>query len=351
MTADLPRRGCACLWGLLFAAMVTLGAVTRPAHAAEPSVEPFYRGRTVTLVVGTSPGGINDLSARIVARHIGRFIPGNPTVIVQDVPGGGGLVTANRIYNGAERDGSVLAKIERGVPQLAIEGNRNANFDPLKFTWLGSLSSYADDAYLLLVNDGYRAKTVADLRKPGKPTMLGADNAASSNLVFGLIAREVLGLNLNVIRGYAGAAPMFLAMQSNELDGQMIGLSSDQDRAARPLEPARISAADSVRAQHAPRGAGRSPDRARIGDGCRRPRADRVRRVAVLHGLAVRRAARPAGRARRGLARSLHGHVPRQNLHAGGRGARVRPQPDRRRRRGQADRALGGDAKAGHRPL
>ena len=205
----------------------TLAAALTAAHpAAAQSVEQFYRGRTVTLVVGTSPGGINDISSRIVARHLGRFIPGNPSIIVQNMPGAGGLVTANRIYNGSERDGSVLTKLERAVPQLAIQGNRNANFDPVKFTWLGSLSSYANDAYMMLVNASHPAKTAADLAKPGISVTLGADNAASSNLVFSLIAKEVLGLNVNVVRGYAGAAPMFLAMQRGELDGQMVGLSS-----------------------------------------------------------------------------------------------------------------------------
>ena len=197
-----------------------------PSTATGQSVEQFYRGRTMTLVVGTSPGGINDISSRLVARHLGRFIPGNPNIIVQNVPGGGGLVTANRIFNAAERDGSVIAKFERAVPQLAIQGNRNANFDPMKFTWLGSLSSYANDAYLLLVNAGHAAHTVADLKRPGVLVTVGADSGASSNLIFGLIAREVLGLNVNVVRGYTGAAPMFLAMQSGELDGQMVGLSS-----------------------------------------------------------------------------------------------------------------------------
>jgi tripartite-type tricarboxylate transporter receptor subunit TctC len=208
-------------------AVLCCGLTVLPATGAAQSVEQFYRGRTVTLVVGTSPGGINDISSRLVARHLGRFIPGNPSIIVQNLPGGGGLVTANRIYNAAERDGSVLAKLERAVPQLAIQGNRNANFDPMKFTWLGSLSSYADDSYMLLVNAGHPARTVADLnKKPGIPLTIGADNLASSNLIFGLISREVLGLNVNVVRGYTGAAPIFLAMQSGELDGQMIGLSS-----------------------------------------------------------------------------------------------------------------------------
>ena len=149
-----------------------------------------------------------------------------PPLIVQTTPGAGGLVTANRIYQAAETDGSVLAKLERAVPQLALAGNPNAQFDPAKFTWLGSLSSYADDAYLMLVNTRHPARTIADLRSPGVSVALGADNAASSNLIFAVIAKEVLGLQVNVVRGYTGAAPLFLAMQRGEIDGQFIGLSS-----------------------------------------------------------------------------------------------------------------------------
>ena len=203
-----------------------LGTMLMAAGAAAQSVEPFYKGRTVTMLVGTSPGGINDISARLVARHLGRFIPGGPSIVVQNNPGGGGLVTANRLYVNSEKDGTVLAKLERAVPQLAIQGNPNAQFDPARFTWLGSLSSYADDAYLMLVNASHPAKTAADLKTPGVSVALGADNSASSNLIFAVIAKEVLGLNASVIRGYAGAAPLFLAMQRGELDGQMVGLSS-----------------------------------------------------------------------------------------------------------------------------
>jgi tripartite-type tricarboxylate transporter receptor subunit TctC len=207
------------------AMMCTAGLLASP--AAAQSVEQFYKGRQVTIVVGNAPGGINDISARLVARHLGRFIPGNPTIVVQNQPGGGGLASANRLYNTAERDGSVLAKIERAVPQLQVQGNPNANFDPLKFTWLGSLSSYANDAYLMTVMADNPVKSVDDIKPPGgKSITLGGDNAASSNLIFALIGKEVLGLNINLVRGYPGAAPMFLAMQRGELDGQVVGYSS-----------------------------------------------------------------------------------------------------------------------------
>jgi tripartite-type tricarboxylate transporter receptor subunit TctC len=137
------------------------------------------------------------------------------------------VITANRLYHNAEKDGSVLAKFERAVPQLAIQGDPNAQFDPMKFTWLGSLSSYQDDAYLLLVNAGNPVRSIDEIKAGGGTSLtLGADASASSNLIFAVIAREVLGLSVNVVRGYTGAATLFLAMQRGELDGQFVGLSS-----------------------------------------------------------------------------------------------------------------------------
>lgn len=207
------------------------GAGAAAAFAASPasaqdSVEAFYKGRTIMLTVPTSPGGINDISGRLVGRHLGRFLPGNPNVVVQNVPGGGGLVAANKLYNTAERDGTVISIIQRGTMQLQIQGNPNAKFDPAQFTWLGSLSSYEDDAYLLLVNDPHPARSAADLRKPGVVAKLGGDQPGSTNLTFAMIAKSVLGLNIDVVRGYPGAAPMFLAMERRELDGQVIGYNS-----------------------------------------------------------------------------------------------------------------------------
>jgi tripartite-type tricarboxylate transporter receptor subunit TctC len=203
---------------------LTLGVPAASANAQ--SVEQFYKGRQMTMIVGTSPGGINDISARFVARYLGRYIPGNPSIVVQNQPGAGGITSANRLYNVVERDGSVIAKLERAVPLLAIQGDPNVHFDPQKLIWLGSLSSYARDAYLMLVMATNPIKSVAELKQPGTSITLGGDNSASSNFIFATIAKEVLGLNIKVIGGYTGAAPMFLAMQRDEIDGQVIGFSS-----------------------------------------------------------------------------------------------------------------------------
>ena len=156
------------------------------------------------MIVPTSPGGINDNSGRIVARHMGRHIPGKPNFVVQNQPGAGGIAGANLLYNSAEKDGSVISMIERAVSQFSIMGDPNAKFDPLKYTWLGSLSSYGDDAYLMLVNSKHAAQSVADISKPGITINLGGNRTGSTNLTFALIGKEVLGLNINVIRGYTG---------------------------------------------------------------------------------------------------------------------------------------------------
>jgi tripartite-type tricarboxylate transporter receptor subunit TctC len=100
------------------------------------------------------------------------------------------------------------------------------HFDPLKLTWLGSLSSYANDAYLMLVMAPNPVKSVGELKQAGHSITLGGDNAASSNVIFATIAKEILGLNIKVVSGYTGAAPLFLAMQRGEIDGQVVGYSS-----------------------------------------------------------------------------------------------------------------------------
>ena len=104
-----------------FIAALLLCAVG-PALCMAQAGQPFYKGRTITLVVPTSPGGINDLAGRLVARHLGRFIPGNPTIVVENVPGGAGIIAANRLANTIEKDGLTIAIIQRGTPQVADRG-------------------------------------------------------------------------------------------------------------------------------------------------------------------------------------------------------------------------------------
>ena len=190
------------------------------------SAAEFYRGRTVTLVIPTAPGGINNLSGRLVAKHLGRFIPGNPRIVAENRERDGGLGLANDFAAGAPKDGATIAILQRGIAQLAIQGERFAKFDPLKLTWLGSLSSFSDDAYILVVAARHPAKTLNDLKPPATPALIGGDGPGSTNLTFALVARDALGLNIQVKDGFSGAAGMFFAMDQGDLDGQVIGLNS-----------------------------------------------------------------------------------------------------------------------------
>ena len=208
---------------------VTIGlclfALSAQSGAAQIA-EPFYKGKTINFLVASVSGGINDLTARLISRHLGRHIPGNPNIIVQNLQSSG-LALANRIYNAPEQDGLTIAIVERGAPQVAIMGDANARFDPLKITWLGSVSSYGNDAYTLSVNASFHAKTVDDLRKPDRPSAkIGSTGVGATNGIFTNIAKDVLGLNIQHVRGYRGAAAVFLAQQRGELDGQVVGLSS-----------------------------------------------------------------------------------------------------------------------------
>ena len=209
---------------LLALGFAVLLAFAPPATAQ--SVEQFYRGRTINFLVASAPGGVNDLMARLISRHLANHIPGKPSIIVQNLQAAG-LVLGNRIYAGAEKDGSVIAILERGTPQLAIQGDANARFDPLKMTWLGSVSSYANDAYVFWINANFPAKTVADLKGPNtKLARIGTTGAGATNLVFTIISKDVLGLNIQNVRGYRGAADVFLAQQRGEVDGQIVGHSA-----------------------------------------------------------------------------------------------------------------------------
>ena len=186
----------------------------------------FYTGKTITILVGSTPGGYYDIGARIVARHLGRFIPGNPNVIVQNQPGGGGLSLANRLANGIERDGLTIVAMNRALPQLALLEDPNVTFDPLKLTWLGSLTSYRDDGYMLIVNKGHRAKSFADTLSLEPSIQLGGTAAGATNIVFGLLARDMLKAHVSLVRGFPGVSEVWLAMERGELDGQVVDLSA-----------------------------------------------------------------------------------------------------------------------------
>ena len=207
---------------LLFASL----ALASPACA--DSVADFYRGRTMTVIIGYGPGGGYDLFARLLARHLGRYIPGNPTVVVQNMPGAGSLRATNFLYTAAPRDGSVIGGFARDMPLLAIlRANAAAVFDPRKFTWLGSSSDFSRDAYILMVRKDAPANSVADARRPGgPPIVLGGTAEGTSGNDIPLVLRDALGINLKLVTGYPDNGAIFLAVDRGEVNGRTADLST-----------------------------------------------------------------------------------------------------------------------------
>lgn len=213
--------------GLSAGAMITAVALALGAHGARADeVADFYKGKNLTIVVGYAPGGNYDITARLLGRYITKYLPGAPNHVVQNMPAASGLTAINHMYNVAPKDGSTISTIGRAIPQLAILGMPNIRFEPARFTWLGTTSSYADDAFPIFIMANRPIKSWEELRQPGKKIVLGAVGSGSTNLTFPLIAKEVLKLNIDVIRGYSGAAPIYLAMQNGEVDGQSAGFNS-----------------------------------------------------------------------------------------------------------------------------
>jgi tripartite-type tricarboxylate transporter receptor subunit TctC len=199
----------------------------------------FYRGRQIDLIVGFGPGGGYDIYARLLARYIGKYIPGNPTVVVQNMPGAGSLRAANYIYSVAPKDGTAFGLFARDMALVALLGiDPNVQFDARKFTWLGTSSSYADDAYLLMLRKDAAVKSIADARRPGGPPMvLGGTAEGSTSDDIPILLRDLLGMHIKLIAGYRDSGVLFLAIDQNEVEGRTVGLSSVRSAHAQWLAP------------------------------------------------------------------------------------------------------------------
>jgi len=208
------------------AAAAVLVLAAAPAQA--DAVADFYKGKVVSLVVGYGSGGGYDVYGRLVAAHLGKYIPGNPTVVVQNMPGAGSLRSVNYLYNTAPKDGTIIATFARDMPLLGLIGNNpNVRFDPRKLTWLGSSSSYANDAYLLMTRKDAAVKSIADARVPGGPPLVlgGTAEGATGNDI-STVLRDALALNIRIIVGYPDSNALFLAADRKETDGRFVGLSA-----------------------------------------------------------------------------------------------------------------------------
>jgi tripartite-type tricarboxylate transporter receptor subunit TctC len=206
------------------AAWLAVGVLAiAPGIGNAAGVEDFYKGKTVNVVIGYSVGGGYDLYGRAVAKHIGKHIPGNPTVVPQNMPGAGSLKAVEYLYGVAPKDGSVIGTFGRSLPLAPLfEG---AKFDANKLEWIGSVTH---DTSLCLAWHESRIKKWDDL-KTGEFTA-GGEGKGSDPDQFAILLKNLFGFPIKLVSGYPGTAEITLAMERRELDG-LCGISLSTLRA------------------------------------------------------------------------------------------------------------------------
>jgi tripartite-type tricarboxylate transporter receptor subunit TctC len=214
----VPRAGLAAL---------ALLAATLPAQA--DAVADFYKGKTVSLIAGFPPGGGYDTYVRVLARHYGRFIPGQPITVASNLPGAGSLNAANQIFNKTAPDGLTLAMFASSAAMEPLLGNKAAQFDATRFSWVGSMSN--DVAYCGVWQGSGIPATFNEML--AKETIFGGGAPAAITYQHPMVLKNVLHANIRVIQGYAGTRDINLAMQRGEVHGTC-GLFGSSIKAAFP---------------------------------------------------------------------------------------------------------------------
>jgi len=203
---------------------------------AQPSVEAFYRGKRLEIRVGTGPGGGYDLAARLLARYIGKYIPGHPTAIVQNVPGAASLALMNQLYNVAPSDGTVFGVVTNGVPTAPLLTPDAVRFDLSRFQWIGSP---APETQIVMVWQKARAQTLADLFKT--ETIVGAIGPGTATYDVPMVTNPILGTKFKIVSGYGNTAQIDLAMERGEVEGHAaLGWVSAKTRNQKWLEEGKV---------------------------------------------------------------------------------------------------------------
>ena len=198
-------------WKAMSASIAVVLALSAPAKAQ--SVEEFYRGKTITISVGFTAGGGYDLYARVLGRHLGRHIAGNPSVVVQNMPGAGSLKATQYVYGVAPKDGTVLATVSRGMATDPLLND--AKFDATKLTWIGSVTS---ETSICATWQNSPVKTWNNMFE--REFTLGGSAAGADPDTFALILRNVFGAKVRLVTGYPGGNDINLAMERGEVDGR-----------------------------------------------------------------------------------------------------------------------------------
>jgi tripartite-type tricarboxylate transporter receptor subunit TctC len=212
-----------------------LSALLHGACAAQDA-DTFYKTHTLTLGSPNSPGGGYDIYVHALARRIAKYIPGNPSVIVQNVPAAGGMALANQIYNTAPKDGSYFGMVRGTAIQEEVYNSPQVQFSGRKLAWLGNMNS-DHDACIVAAGSGVR--TIDDLYT--HEIVAGASGVGAQSYSFPVVYRELLGMKFKVISGYPGTPERMLALERGEITGACgISLSLFRSQFSRLVEEGRI---------------------------------------------------------------------------------------------------------------
>jgi tripartite-type tricarboxylate transporter receptor subunit TctC len=203
------------------AAGVALVAAGLTGPSSAQSVEEFYSDNTVTLIVSANPGGGADLYARAFAPYFSKHLPGNPDVIVTNLPGAGGLTAAAQLENSEPRDGTVIALLQRNNLYLPLVSEEARAFDPRNVNWIGSFNK---ETYVLVSWENAAVKTADDLFT--EKLVIGATSFNNENRTFPEIINQYLGGKIEIITGYAGNDEIALAMERGEVQGRALTVTS-----------------------------------------------------------------------------------------------------------------------------
>jgi len=196
-----------------FAIALSLAAGSSLSAQAQPTAD-FYRNKQIRLVVGYASGNDYDIGARVLAKYLPRYIPGQPSIIVQNIPQAASLVAANYVYAQAPRDGTVIGSFSRNLVTLTLLGRANIEIDPRRLIWLGATSF---PGHVCVVSDAALVKTPADLFT--HELIVGSNGSGSSNSIIPTVLNRVLGTKFHIIEGYRGAPDAVLAAERGEVQG------------------------------------------------------------------------------------------------------------------------------------
>ncbi len=182
---------------------------------ADPIAE-FYAGKTISIAVGMSPPDQHDNDARLLSRHMGKYIPGSPAIVVQNMPGAGGLKVVQYTATVAPRDGTTFAISQRGTMMMPLLKYPEGNFDPRKFTWIGTRSG---ETSIVVLWHKVPVNTIDDVRK--RETIVASTGGGADSNTLPFIYNETLGTRFKAVTGYSSGGDMNLAMERGEVDGRV----------------------------------------------------------------------------------------------------------------------------------